>query len=62
MNTELQKAIFNHMVGNKDFQLINNTVDKFKQYIYTLGGHYCLGGKEVADFIKDVDILLNSNK
>lgn len=59
MNTELQKEIFNHMVGNKDYQLVNNTVDKFRQYIYTPEGNYCFGGERVANFIKEVNKLLN---
>lgn len=62
MNTELQKAIFNYMVGSKDFQLVNNTMGKFNQYIYTPDGDYCFGGEQVANFIKGIDKLLNQTK
>lgn len=59
MNIELQKAIFSHMIGNNDFQLVNNTVDKFRQYIYTSDGRdYCFGGEMVLNFIKEVNKLL----
>jgi hypothetical protein len=58
MNTELQKAIFNYMVGNKEFQLINKTTGKFRQYIYTPEGEFCIGGKQVANFIEGIDKLL----
>jgi hypothetical protein len=58
MNTELQKAIFNHMVGNKDSQLVNNTVEKFRQYIYTPDGNYCFGGEVIAYFITELNKLL----
>ena len=58
MNTELQKEIFDHMAGNKDFQLVNNTVEKFRQYIYTPEGNFCYGGEKVHDFICAIDKLL----
>jgi hypothetical protein len=58
MNTELQKAIFDHMIGNKEFQLVNNTLEKFRQYIFTPEGEFCIGGKQVANFIEGLDKLL----
>jgi hypothetical protein len=58
MNTQLKKEIFNQMNGNTDFQLVNNTVDKFRQYIYTPDGKYCIGGESVYNFIKELSYLL----
>lgn len=56
MNLELKKAIFNNMLENAtDFQLVNNTVERFRQYIYTPAGEYRIGGQKVADFIKLMD-------
>jgi hypothetical protein len=60
MNSELQKAIFNHMIGNKDSQLVNNTVKKFSQYIYTPDGEHCFGGEIVANFITELNKLLKA--
>jgi hypothetical protein len=52
MNLELKKAIFLYMAEHhNDFQLINITVEKFRQYIYTPEGEFCYCGKEVQDFI-----------
>lgn len=58
MLIELKKAIFDYMCGNADFQIVNNTVKKFRQYIYTPEGEFCIGGKKVHDFIVEVDKLL----
>lgn len=52
MNTELKKAIVNFMFENeKVFQLVNNTTQEFRQYIFDPKGEYIFGGKEVMDFI-----------
>jgi len=58
MNTELKEAIIKHMIGNKDFQLVNNTFKKFRQYIYNPDGSYCFGGQAVYNFITAFDSLL----
>ena len=58
MLTELKNAILFHMIGNSDFQLVNSTVQKFRQYIYTPEGNFCIGGEKVHDFIVAVDKLL----
>ena len=59
MNIQLKKAIFNYMVDNNNlFNLVNNTIEHFKQYIYLPDGNYCIGGAEVSDFIKSVEKLL----
>jgi len=58
MNLELKKAIFLYMAENQnEFQLVNKTAEKFRQYIYTPEGEYCIGGKEVHDFIVAVNKL-----
>jgi len=58
MNIELKKIIFLYMCEHQnDFQLVNNTVEKFKQYIYTPEGNFCIGGEAVSSFIKAVDKL-----
>ena len=53
MNTELKKAIVNYMFDNaKEFQLVNATTEKFRQYIFTPDGDWCFGGQKVSEFIK----------
>ena len=63
MHNELKKAIVNFMLDNvKEFQLINRTSQEFRQYIYTETGEYCIGGKEVSEFISNVDkYIINQN-
>jgi hypothetical protein len=35
IHLELKKAIFNYMIENHDlFNLVNNTIDHFREYIY----------------------------
>lgn len=59
MNNELKKAIANYMFDNiKDFQLVNNTVDNFRAYIYDSDGNYLIGGNLVANFIIQIDNLI----
>lgn len=59
MNTELKKAIVNFMFDNsKDFQLINNTNQEFRPYIYDSKGSYLIGGENVANFIKETEKLI----
>jgi len=56
MNQELKKAIVNYMFDNANqFQLVNSTIQEFRQYIYTPEGAYIIGGKEVREFISLVD-------
>lgn len=62
MNKELKKAILNWLIDNeKEFQLINRASEHFRQYIYTPDGNYCIGGKEVHDFIVEAEKLLTKN-
>lgn len=59
MRKELKLAIINFMFENdKEFQLVNATNEKFRQYIYDNFGNYCIGGEEVHEFILSVDKLL----
>jgi len=61
MKKELKKAIVNYIFDNeKDFQLVNNTTDKFRAYIYDSKGEYLIGGDDVKDFINQaIELLTN---
>ena len=60
MNKELKKAIVNFIFENdKQFQINNATIDKFRPYIYDSEGNYLIGGKQVANFIDDIIKLIN---
>ena len=53
METELKKKIIDSIFENaNDFQLVNNTIDNFRSYIYYRDGSYLIGGEAVAEFIK----------
>jgi len=41
--------------NEKQFQLVNSTIEQFKQYIYLPDGNHCIGGKMVSDFITVID-------
>lgn len=52
MNLELKKAIFAYMCDNAKYsQLVNQTIEHFRQYIYLPSGEYCIGGETVSEFI-----------
>ena len=54
MQTELKNAIIKQVQDNaNDFQLVNNTTDHFKAYIYDSKGNYLIGGEKVANFISE---------
>jgi hypothetical protein len=59
MKTELKKAIIEKIFENiNDFQLLNNAIDSFKNYIYDDKGEYLIGGEEVAEFVKqEIDLI-----
>jgi len=61
MKKELKQAIVNHIFENStDFQLVNNTTDKFRAYIYDSTGNYLIGGEDVYKFIQAaIDLLTN---
>lgn len=59
MNIQLKKAIVDFMFENRlDFQIINNTHEHFREYIYTIKGEYLIGGREVSEFIHMADKLI----
>jgi len=59
MITELKKEIIDFMFENKnEFQLVNATHEKFRQYIYKPDGNYCIGGNGVSEFISKADKLI----
>lgn len=54
MQTQLKDLIINHVQYNtNEFQLINHTIDYFKEYIYSKDGNYLICGEQVAQFITD---------
>ncbi len=61
MKKELKQAIVNYIFDNeKNFQLVNNTTDKFRAYIYDSKGEYLIGGDDVKDFINQaIELLTN---
>lgn len=59
MHKDLKKAIVNFMFDNStEFQLLNVTKEKFRQYIFTPEGDFCFGGSEVIEFIRMTDKLI----
>jgi len=60
MKKELKKAIINHIFENdKKFQLLNSTIETFREYIYTSKGDYLIGGAEVSSFIdRAIDLII----
>ena len=61
MNIELKQAIVNYIFKNiYDFQIINSTIDQFKNYIYDKEGEYLIGGDDIAKFIKDANNLITN--
>lgn len=61
MKTELKQAITNFIFENeKEFQINNATIDKFRAYIYDSDGNYLIGGGDVANFIHDIINLLKN--
>ena len=52
MHINLKKAIVNFMLNNIDIDnLVTETAEEFRQYIYKKDGKYCIGGEEVYNFI-----------
>ncbi|MES2287350.1 MAG: hypothetical protein V4547_16780 [Bacteroidota bacterium] len=61
MKKELKQAIINFIFDNeKDYQLTNLTVDKFREYIYSASGDYLIGGEDVKEFISKAITLLTN--
>ena len=54
MRTELKKAIIEWIFGNLNtWQITNECIKEFRQYIYKEDGEYCIGGKAVSNFIDE---------
>lgn len=63
MYKELKMAILNWLLENENaWQRVNACTEYFKPYIYNAEENYLIGGKVVAEFIKDADELLYGNK
>jgi hypothetical protein len=59
MRTELKKAIIEWIFGNLNtWQITNECINEFRQYIYKENGSYCIGGREVSDFIEKAISLI----
>lgn len=59
IHLELKKAIFNYMIENRDlFNLVNNTIDHFREYIYNSEWNYLIWWKEVSDFISELNKII----
>ena len=59
MKKELKKAIIDFIFEKeKEFQLHNATIEKFRPYIYDATGNYLIGGEDVANFISKAIKLL----
>lgn len=59
MKKELKRAIVNFIFENdREFQIVNATKKKFRNYIYDDEGEYLIGGEDVADFIEQAIKLL----
>lgn len=56
---ELRKAIVEWLLENENvWQRTNKCREHFRQYIYNNEGGYIIGGKEVSDFISNIDTVL----
>lgn len=59
MRKELKKAIIDWLYENENkWQRVNSCTWEFTEYIYNDKGGYLIGGKEVANFIKNAEKLL----
>lgn len=59
MNKELKKVIVNWLLDNENrWQRVNACHDEFRNYIYDNSGNYLIGGKDVSDFISEVDRVI----
>ena len=62
METKLKDAIIKRVQEHeKESQLVNNTTDTFREYIYDSKGEYLIGGEKVAEFIQNFIKLYVTN-
>ncbi len=60
METLLKDLIIKYIqTNNGTFQLHNDTVNEFRDYIYDSKGEYLIGGERVSKFISDFIDLYN---
>lgn len=58
----LKKSIILYILENiNEFQLVNATIENFREYIYDDKGNYLMGGQEISDFIRDACKLLTNH-
>lgn len=59
INTELKQAIINYIFENYNlFDRLNNTTNKFKNYIYDENWNYLIWWKEIIDWIENIHKLI----
>lgn len=59
INLELKKAIFDYLAEHKDTRnRLNFVREHFREYIYNSEGNYLIWGKEISDFITELDKLI----
>lgn len=60
---ELKDQIIKYVQDNKDeFQLVNSTIEHFKEYIYDSKGEYLFGGDLISKWISKFISLYVDNK
>lgn len=59
---QLKNKIIAYVQENQnDFQLVNNTINHFKEYIYDDSGEYLIGGELISLFIKKfINLYVNN--
>jgi len=63
MNNELKQAIISYIFKNiNDFQIINSTIEEFRNYIYDKKGEYLIGGGDIANFIEEANNLIRNRE
>lgn len=59
INTELKQAIINYIFEKYNtFNRLNNTIDKFKNYIYDENWEYLIWWKDIIEWIEKIDKLI----
>lgn len=59
INIELKQAIINYIFEKYNvFNRMNNTIDKFKNYIYDENWEYLIWWKDIIEWIQNIDKLI----
>ena len=63
-DNELKREIINFLIDNiKESQLLNACMNNFYQYIFFIdNGEFCIGGREVYDFMVKAENLIKYNQ